>query len=187
MFQEPTNETLIEIGRLCGAWSFLESVSEQTIWGLIGADLEIGSMITDRLDLRLRWELILKHAAKKHTETDVSELRNINKDITTATRDRNIIIHGIMHAMVIKKPTPLQYGEAVQPEDLLNVLRVPCWTIFKGVDAGKNFPVSSKAVETVRVNIQKIGKRTVAFNKRHQYFGKIRPEAPVETGWPTPL
>lgn len=72
---EPSPETFKEIGVLCVAWSSLEKCAEATIWGLLVADEKLGTVITGRLDLRARFELILQHAPKKHSPADVQELR----------------------------------------------------------------------------------------------------------------
>jgi hypothetical protein len=49
---EPSAETKQEIGQLCMAWSFLEAMSEKTLWGIIDADEKFGPLITWRLDVR---------------------------------------------------------------------------------------------------------------------------------------
>lgn len=56
---EPSPQTFEEIGRLCVAWSYLEHVTEQTIWGVLELDDKLGPLITTRLDMRGRWDLIL--------------------------------------------------------------------------------------------------------------------------------
>lgn len=185
---EPSPETLIEIGRLCGAWSYLESLAEETIWGILGADERLGPVITGRLDLRARFDLILQHAPKKHLPADVQDLRNISKLIVDATRDRNIIIHGLITAEMLATE-PRSPGSIVA-EDLLtphNLTKIPCWTIFKGADAGKSFPISSKAVKIVGSNIQKIGERLRLFNNQFNYHVSTKPHDTVETNWPVPL
>jgi hypothetical protein len=71
---EPSQQTFQEIGTLCSAWSVLEMYTEKTIWGLLDADEKLGTIITGRLDLRARFELIFQHAPKKHLPADVQEL-----------------------------------------------------------------------------------------------------------------
>jgi hypothetical protein len=188
MLSEPTDNTRMEIGGLCIAWSFLEAQSEQTLWGILEADLPLAAIITDRLDLRLRWEMILKYAPKKHSIDETAELRRINKLITSKTADRNIIVHGAMHAL-LERTYKAPYGTIVDKRDpnLISEKRVACWTVFKGAAAYKNFPVSSEAVKIVSLNIQKISEQVVKFNRQHGYHGKARAEAPVETGWPEPI
>jgi hypothetical protein len=164
---EPSPETFKEIGALCASWSCLEKYAEATIWGLLEADQRLGTVITRRLDLRARFELILQHAPRKHLPADVQERRNINKLLVIATRDRNIIIHGLINARIVTN-APVVHGATVPGglEGPHNFSKIPCWTIFKGADAGKSFPISSQAVETQRFNqaiestIQRLGKST---------------------------
>src|SRR5262249_50804280 len=135
---EPTPKTMEEIGRLCGAWSYLEVLTEQTLWGILDADEKLGPVITWRLDMRSRWQLILEHAPKKHDSKDIDELRAINKDLATVTRDRNIIAHGLVHAAMNfpgERPEPGVVDHLLKDAD---VMRVPCWTVFRGAEAGKN-------------------------------------------------
>jgi len=175
----------MEIGRLCGAWAALEAVTEQTLWGILDADQRLGPLITGRLDMRARWELILEHAPKKHDAKEIEELRGINKDLTPVTRDRNIIVHGMVHAQIeiANKPEP---GTIVDIQEH-QVVRPPCWTVFRGAQAGKNFPISKRAVEIVRENIRSLELRTSEFNKRHRYHLETLPEKDIVAGRPTPL
>src|ERR1700730_5237407 len=98
---EPSIETFEEIGRVCAAWDYLESVTEATVWGIIDADERLGPVITARLDLRGRWQMILEHAPKKLDAGKCEVLRKINKDLTPVMRDRNIIVHGLIHASIV--------------------------------------------------------------------------------------
>ena len=170
------------------AWSHLEARSEITLWGILEADERLGPIVTDRLDLRGRWDLILVHARKKHNSDDIERLRAINKDLVTVTRDRNIIVHGLVHARMITNK-PLQSGDKIPGGTELQHLfvRPPCWTIFRGADAGKNFLISTAAVTIVRENIHTIEKRVTQFNKDHHYAAR-RPLGDIlEAGWPAQL
>lgn len=171
------------MGRLCVAWSYLEIASENTIWGILDADDRLGPIITWRLDLRARWQLILDHAHKKHTVDERKELRDINKNLITVTRDRNIIIHGAVHARALTESMP-EYGNFIVPQ---TIIRQACWTIFRGADAGKSFPISAEAVITVRDNINILAKKVIAFNQRHGYIRGTIPSEDVESGWPVRL
>jgi hypothetical protein len=68
-----------------------------------------------------------------------------------------------------------------------NFIKVPCWTIFKGADARKSFPVSSTAVEIVRKNIHKIGERLLSFNNKFNYHDCSHPSDEIEVNWPAPI
>jgi len=182
---EPSPQTMEEIGRLCGAWSFLEMVTETTLWGIVDANEKLGPLITWRLDLRSRWQLILEYGPKKHDEKVMAELRKLNKAVAAVARDRNIIVHGLVHAQV-KFPDGVK-PHRIAPEDVRAFNRVPCWTVFRGAEAGKSFPVSQKAVEIVRINVQNIGQKVRAFNKVQKYKGADSPSGSIEQNWPKPL
>jgi hypothetical protein len=186
---EPSPQTYEQIGRLSSAWSYLEAVTDQTIWGILHLDDRLGPLITSRLDMRGRWDLILEWAPRKHSAGDVKELRDINIDIRTVNVDRNIIVHGIIHAMVNipgRKPAP-PYTIAGKTGDNIPFVRAPCWTVSRGAEAGKNFPVSTQAVDIVCQNIQSIGERVQEFNKRFSYYKMVTPMPDVEKNWPKPL
>jgi len=184
---EPTDATTIEMGRLCMAWSVLEGRTEATLWGILGADEKLGPIITWRLDLRGRWQLVLEHAPTRHNREEVEELRSINKSLTPVMRDRNIIIHGLVHAImeILGDRRPAS-GEVI-PGGLAGphtFARKPCWTVYRGSEAGKNFPISRDAVEIVRENVLKITDRVVAFNNAHNYKTTFRPRDTIEVDWP---
>ncbi len=187
---EPSNETFAEIGELCAAWAYLEAVTEATLWGILDADEKLGPLISARLDLRGRWMMILRHAPKKHTNTEIELLRDTNKDLTPVIRDRNIIVHGLVNAvMAFPAHMPPTLGTDVITKDFADPTfsRIPCWTIFRGADAGKSFPVSKAAAEIVRNNIVKITTRVENFNEQHSYRKFTLPAKQVETGWPVQI
>lgn len=161
----------MEVGSLCGAWAFLEIVTEQAIWGILKLDSKVGPHVTWRLDMKMRWELLLKVSAE-HLPGEVSFLRKANKAVTVCTRDRNIIVHGVIHAL-------LEDGDPTKP--------VSFWTVFRGADAAKKFPVSAKAVSIVRDNIQKIGRDMQAFNARHNFKDHSLTGGHAEQNWPKPI
>jgi len=51
---EPNQETMATIGSLCGAWAYLEIVTEQAIWGILKLDVKLGQHITWRLYMKMR-------------------------------------------------------------------------------------------------------------------------------------
>jgi hypothetical protein len=185
---EPSLTTRAEIGRLCAAWAYLEALTEATLWGILDADEKLGPIITARLELRGRWDMILRHAPNKH-QTDVIEiLKDINKDLTPTMRDRNIIIHGLVHAVVeIPYSIPPVPGTAIPCTAIMQFDRVPCWTVFRGGEAGKNFPISTAAVEVVRANIQELIAKVQQFNDQHSYDKFTRLTDDIESEWPVPL
>ena len=186
MTSEPTADTSAEIGRLCSAWAYLEFVSEIALCGIIDADEKLGPIITWRLDLRARWQLILEHAYLKHSEQEIAELKLINKHLVNVTRDRNIIVHGMVHATaVVPSPPP---APIVVPVGVpLQFERVPCWTIFRGSESGKNFRISQQAVTIVRTNVQKLAQQVNLFNSTHGYQPVTKLAEQIEVAWPEAL
>lgn len=173
------DEIMREVGRLCAGWSYFEFVTEQTIWGILEIDHNLGRLITWPKDLRALWQTLLLEAPLKHSKDEVKVLRNINAKITEVTKDRNIIIHGLISAAVAKTA-----GCIVTSEE---ITVVPAWTVFKGEHAGKRFEISLQAVEIVNENIQKLSAELLAFNHAHNYRGHYFPDQLVETNWPKPL
>jgi hypothetical protein len=129
---EPSPQTHEEVGRLCAAWAYLEHVAEQTIWGILEVDQKIGPIITYRLDLRGRWSLLTEWAPRKHSDADVKVLSNIAAQVRTVNTDRNIIVHGLIHAQMElpnheSKPAP--YTIVGKAGERLPFAQIPCWTI----------------------------------------------------------
>jgi hypothetical protein len=185
---EPTPETTLEIGRLCQAWAFLEHVSEAALCGIIGADERLARIFTWRLDLRSKWQLIVEQAPSKHSPQEVADLKGINKQLVIVTRDRNIVVHGVVNA------TAAIATNLPPPGTIIHELgatipfgRVPCWTLFRGAEAGRNFMISHKAVEIVRANIQNLSKRVLRFNATHNYRSVTKLEDVVQSDWPVPI
>jgi hypothetical protein len=175
------------MGRLCIAWTFLESVSEIALRGILGEE-EYARSKTSRLDMGKRWEMILEHAPKKHSGEDLRQLQKINEIISVVTRDRNIIVHGLVHAKIslpsdVRPPPGSTLGGA---GEALSFARSPAWTIFRGKEAGKSFPISTNAVEIVRINIQSLSKKITIFNSKHNYTAKDGSDL-IESDWPKSL
>jgi hypothetical protein len=103
--------------------------------GILDVDERLWPIITWRHDLENRWKLILQYAPKKHDKDACDSLRKIKKQLTIKViRDRNIIVHGLVHAMAeIRNPQP----EADNTIDAPVFVMPPCWS-----EAGKNCPIS---------------------------------------------
>ena len=168
---EPTIETKMEIGSLCMAWAYLENLSERALWGMLKLDDTHGPLVTWRLDMRARWQMLLEHVAEK-CPNEASFLRKTNKLVATATRDRNIMVHGVVHSVAkTDDKNPAAF-----------------WTVFRGADAGKKFPVSATAAKTTRKNIQFLCRGMEAFNERNKYpanYYKGLISSPLEKNWPS--
>jgi hypothetical protein len=62
------------------------------------------------------------------------------------------------------------------------------WSVFRGADAGKKFPVSTFAAQTTRENIQLLCRRMEEFNDRHLYWNITHGREGVEQqNWPKRL
>jgi hypothetical protein len=163
---EPTRKTKQEIGSLCQAWAYLEVLTERAIWGMLKLDNTHGPLVIWRMDMKMRWEMLL-NKAPQHLPDEMEFLRKMSKDVTTCTRDRNIIVHGLIHARVALPET------------------TAFWSVFRGADAGKKFRVSTHAAQTTRENIQLLGKRMEEFNNRHLYWSLTHGGDGVEQqNWP---
>ncbi len=185
---EPTISTFKEIGRLCVGWSFLESMTEATLWGILDLDNRLGPLISWKQDMRGRWALIVEYAPTKHDETAIATLRQINKDIQQVNADRNIVVHGLVHSTVTV-PLDWEHGKAV-PGGLQSSVPFdmpPCWTIFRGEGKGRNYPISSSAVKIITENIHNIVVRLAEFNKTHNYIDRSTLNADIVASWPTRL
>jgi len=187
---EPYMRTLREIGRLCVAWSFLEGRSEQTLWGILNIDQDLGEVFTWTMSMRHRWQMIVREGQKRLSKSDYETLKSIQKSLNISMRDRNIIIHGLVNSIVQRDASERkpEIGEIV-PERVIatSLARTPCWTIYIGEDAGRNFAISTEAVKIVINNIGKITERVTDFNKIHNFRERTAPTLPIETGWPKQL
>ena len=184
---EPSLATLREIGRLCIAWSYFERVSEIALRTVLRDDDQWNELIESDLDIRRMWERIVSEAERKLPKGEIVELRLIVGDLATVKRDRNIIVHGVVGA-ILEMPndeTPPVF--AAVPASAYKASRVPCWTINKGTVGGKNFPISTEAVTIVLDNIIQLSRQTEAFNTRLGCVKGRGATENIETGWPTSL
>ncbi|MDO8398415.1 MAG: hypothetical protein Q7T45_11415 [Bradyrhizobium sp.] len=165
MDEKETLKIFEEVGRLCVSWSFLEVVTEAAIWGLLDIDDTLAPLITWNKDLEQRGKLIVEHGTLKHPSEEEA-LKKFNTGLRAVIQDRNIIVHGAVHK---------------------NESRPPCWTVWRGVGKGKNFPTSSDAAHIVRTNIDKLADQLRAFNARHNYGRTSRLSDQIENDWPKPL
>jgi hypothetical protein len=184
---EPSQETLAAVGELCVAWSYVEMRTERTLWGIMGLTPQQGEAFLWRMPLLTRWQMIVREARKLYQEAEVDELKAIKKMVDTTQRDRNIVVHGVVHALMIADgdQTPGRLvGSVAQPPPFV---RLPCWTIYMGDDAGKNFPVSPSAVGTIIDNARKIAELITAYNNRKGFTVGTDLAETVEEGWPVLL
>ena len=157
--------------------------------GILQADAKWGEIVSQRLDLEGFWKQILQHAQKTLNQSDINELKTIKSEIEQVAHDRNIIVHGRVHALMHLPPgIPKEHYKTIGPVgDSYDFALAPCWTISKGPHAGKSFLVSATAVKIVRENIQKLVQKVMGFNLRYDHFKGRQPSDKVETNWPKPL
>ncbi|MBZ0163116.1 MAG: hypothetical protein K8H74_10430 [Notoacmeibacter sp.] len=165
---EPTMATRREVGTLCQAWSFLDLVSDILLYGLTNPSDEVISILSEKMEMRSKWENIFKLAKDKLSASDLAELKTIKKLIETVASDRNIIIHGEVSADIAAFPAQA------------------FWTIWKGANAGKRFPISTEAARIVCENVQYVANSVVDLNKKLG-FGTRKTHGEVVKDWPIPL
>lgn len=186
---EPSDRTRQEIGSLCFAWAFLELHSEGTLRGITSITPEQARIFSLKMAVQEKWNLICRQGQLVFSPEDQSTVNNIRAAISKAADDRNIIIHGVVHAGIMTDSPDMPYGEAMPASKFRDIpfYRQPCWTIFKGTNAEKNFPISSQAVEIVRSNIQLISAKVLAFNKRKNFTVMPAMSEAIEPDWPKPF
>lgn len=185
---EPSLKTYQEVGRLCSAWSYLEMLSERTLWGILDLNAKLAQAFVWRMQLSSKWQMIVREAKKSLPESDALTLKALAKSVNALARDRNIVIHGHVTALAqLPDPLPPPGGIIGPITDPLPFTRQPCWTIYMGEDAGKNFPISCEAVEIIVLNIQKVAEEILTFNMRRNFTEGTKIGSEVEEGWPIPL
>ena len=168
---EPLMATYREVGRLCTAWAFVEMLTEVTLLGVLDLSVELTETLIWPMTLQKRWATITKAARSKLPPEAANAARRLEKMVRQVGRDRNIVVHGLVHAKVFSS------GD----------VREVCWTIFMGEDAGRNFPVSVSAARIIRLNAQQLGSEIGAFNIRHGFNRRSAQRIEVERDWPKPL
>ena len=184
---EPSDATYAAVGQLCVAWSYVEMLSEKTLWGILGLNVEQGRAFVWRMQLASRWQMIVKEAARKFDKADVAELRAIKKMVDVTQRDRNVVVHGVVHAMATVQYRPEPGTMLGTASERLAFKRIPCWTIYMGDEAGKNFPISTTAVHLITANIMKIQKSIQEYNLRSGFTSGTPAAETVEENWPKRL
>jgi hypothetical protein len=186
---EPTPQTYQQIGALCAAWSYLEMQTEKTLRGLLKMDERLARIFIWRLGMRERCSLIKQEASNSLSEENAETLKDIIYNIQISATDRNIIIHGLMHATleipshVDKTKISIPVG-ATEP---IPFARIPCWTIFMGEGKGKSYAVSTEAVSIVLENISKLGTLLRNFNTENGFTQYSEMNNFIEKDWPKRL
>ncbi len=148
-----SDELMIEIGRLCCAWSFLEYEVERTIWGLLRIGIDVGQHITYKLDMRGRWELLAQIATEHLNPSYRNTLGKIKEKMGQLTADRNLYIHGLV---VAKGPE-------------FNIMSI----VYRGKGAGKPVPIFAEKIAATRTAVQDAARKLAAFNDHKNYVHKL--------------
>jgi hypothetical protein len=186
---EPSEITYQKIGALCVAWAFLEMQTEIALRGMLGLNDSQTKVLVWNLKLTDRCAKLKSIAKERLSGLELEELDTLCTKIAKTADDHNIIIHGIVHA-AIYHPKQLPPEGFTTIHDALHeqkVVQVPCWTIFQGNGKGKNFPISSDAVEVVCSKVKTLGFSLKEFNKRNNFKFSPMLSDHVERDWPKPL
>lgn len=167
------------------AWSYLEMQSEMTLWGLLKLDQDLCQTFIWTMGIRQRWQMIVREAKKRLPENDYQILKGINKVLMVVMRDRNIAVHGLVHAQMVLDSIPPK--RTVIPDGLSGphkFHRIPCWTIYIGEDAGKSFEISTESVIIIRENIHKLAEQIWKFNEAKSFTNRTKINDVIEQEWP---
>lgn len=163
-------------------------LSEKTLWGILGLNHKLAEAFLWRMQLSSKWQAIKREAKKTMPEQDHLTLKALGTAVDACARDRNIVVHGVVHAMAKYEgdppPTGAIMGTAERPVEFIVQ---PCWTIFMGEDAGKNFLICPESVEIIIGNVQRVAQRILEFNVAHSFTAGTPMRDTIEEGWPKPL
>jgi hypothetical protein len=151
------------------AWAFLETVSDTLLHSILEPNEATVRVLQGKLEMRSRWDTIWQFAKERFSEPDIDTIKGMKRDVEVVSADRNIIVHGEVHA------------------SLPNSARRSYWTIWKGANAGKRFPISTEAVVIVRCNVQVVGNRVHAFNEAKGFKSIHGRYLEVVSDWPKRL
>jgi len=160
-------------------------ISERTLCGVLRITPDISKALIWHLPLRQRWQVIVRESKSRLPVEKVELLRQLSKRIEKIARDRNIVVHGVIHAK-ISAVSKTKRGDKL-PLRQAEYSRAPCWTIYIGEDAGKNFPISKLALQKIIANIQNVTNELEVFNSEHNFVIGTDPDDYVQTDWPKSL
>lgn len=185
---EPSPETNEQIGRVCTAFAALEMHTEVLILGMLRLNQDQARAFVWRMQLQQRWQLICRESKSLLQPDDQSSLRTLKKRVERVARDRNIVVHGLVTAFIVAPSTPPRFGAIISTVQAPPPFQSPpCWTMFMGEDAGKNFPISTEAVRMIYSNIIELNEEVARFNEAHGYATPSFRSKIVERDWPLRL
>jgi len=82
------------IGRLCAYYAYLEGTVSQAIWLELGVSHDFGHPITDRLQLRDSYKLLVDLQKWARREAAAAHLQNQRKRVEALMEARNLVVHG---------------------------------------------------------------------------------------------
>lgn len=163
-------------------------LTERTLWGLLDLNERLAQAFVWRTQMLSRWQIIKRVGRDFLSEEDFRKLMDIKKSVETCARDRNIVVHGVVNATITLESSTLPRGAiAVNLPAETTFVQPPSWVIFMGEDAGKNYPISTRAVETIISNVNKVGKDLLEFNQIHGFLSGTETSVAAEANWPKPL
>ena len=92
-------DTMLElqqgIGDICVTWAGFEHQTELLLWQLLELSEDDGKLVTTKLDIRPRLEMLAALADRKIENTEAKErLAKALEIVTQVQPDRNLIVHG---------------------------------------------------------------------------------------------
>ena len=99
-----------EVGRLCAYYSYLEGSVAQAIWLELQLTHDFGHPVTDRLQLRESFKLLIGiHKREGHSRV-VDHLKSLEKRMNDLMEKRNLLVHGT----IIFDPQQDQHGPGIR-------------------------------------------------------------------------
>ncbi len=185
---EPSEQTHIEVGRLCAAWAALEVETEVLIWGMLKIDQSVGEFLTWKLGIRERWQLVVKIAKRVLGKDDALILRKIQGQVESVANDRNVVVHGLVYAEM-RHTVPGPRGTVVEKVAMpgLQFITPPSWRVFMGPHANIRFPISTEAVRIIRENVQGLLDQVTKINNKQGFEKYSASPTEVAQDWPKKL
>lgn len=128
MSNDPVDEHLMEVGRLCAHWAYLEWLLELTHWwilGLFDKPLE-GRTITGGLSIEVLAKRVHDLAHLKISDSaDIEILKRTVKRIDDIKDDRNLAVHGLRSLQsdetILLAVARGKYKNAVEPMSIIRL------------------------------------------------------------------
>jgi hypothetical protein len=113
--QEISGPQELLIGRFVVAWSRLDHSLDEVIWSLLRFPVDDGRVITARLDLTYKLNLLRGLAQRRLSKDDLGALSEIIKRINDLNEFRVLIVHGLL--VTVKDTPAIQSMRGKLPEE----------------------------------------------------------------------